>query len=59
MSDLESIGRDDLLGHYKEFYTPGNAFIVIAGDVSRVAKRYLREDNRTVGILLPVRGEEE
>lgn len=34
MSDLKNIGREDLLAHYKKYYTPGNAFIVVAGDVS-------------------------
>lgn len=33
MEDLSSIGRDDLLAHYRSFYCPGNAFIVIVGDI--------------------------
>lgn len=33
MSDISSIQRDDLYNHYKKYYSPHNAFIVIAGDV--------------------------
>jgi zinc protease len=33
MSDIASLGRDDLSRHYKEYYAPDNAFIVIVGDV--------------------------
>lgn len=31
-ADLRRITRDDLYGHYQRFYTPGNAFITVAGD---------------------------
>ncbi len=34
MSDLKNIERDDLLSHYRRYYTPRNAFIVVAGDVN-------------------------
>lgn len=34
MSDLKSITREDLLSYYRKFYTPGNAFIIVAGDVA-------------------------
>ncbi len=34
MSDLKSIGRDDLYSYYKAHYSPGNAVIVIVGDVN-------------------------
>lgn len=37
MSDIESIERDDLLNHYRTYYSPDNAFIVIAGDVNTKA----------------------
>jgi zinc protease len=30
--DLETMTRDDLYGHYRRFYSPGNATIVVAGD---------------------------
>jgi zinc protease len=33
-SDLEAMTRDDLFGHYRRYYTPGNATLVIVGDVS-------------------------
>jgi len=33
--DLESMTRDDLLGHYKTFYAPNNAVLVVAGDFDR------------------------
>jgi zinc protease len=33
MSDLASIEKKDLLQHYRTYYSPGNAFIVVAGDV--------------------------
>ncbi len=32
-SDLESMTRDDLYGHYRKFYVPSNATLVIVGDV--------------------------
>lgn len=32
-SDLEVMSRDDLYGHYRRFYTPSNATLVIVGDV--------------------------
>jgi zinc protease len=31
-SDLRQITRDDLYGHYKQYYTPNNAVIVASGD---------------------------
>jgi zinc protease len=31
-SDLRAITRDDLYTHYQTYYTPGNAFISVAGD---------------------------
>lgn len=32
MTDLTNLTRDDLYRHYKEYYTPGNATIVVVGD---------------------------
>ncbi|MCH7586437.1 MAG: insulinase family protein [Chloroflexi bacterium] len=32
MVDLETISRDDLYNHYREYYTPSNALLAIAGD---------------------------
>lgn len=33
MSDIANIEQEDLVRHYRRFYTPDNAFIVVAGDV--------------------------
>jgi zinc protease len=33
LSDLETMTRDDLYGHYRRFYIPNNATLVIVGDV--------------------------
>jgi zinc protease len=32
MSDLENISPKDLYAHYRKFYSPNNAFIVVVGD---------------------------
>lgn len=34
MSDISSILKEDLFNHYKKYYSPDNAFIVVAGDVA-------------------------
>jgi zinc protease len=33
LSDLQAMTREDLLGHYRRYYVPGNATLVIVGDV--------------------------
>lgn len=33
MSDIQNATTEEALAHYKEFYRPSNAFIVVAGDV--------------------------
>jgi zinc protease len=33
LEDLRSMTRDDLYGHYRRFYVPNNATLVVAGDV--------------------------
>src|SRR5690606_30148578 len=33
LSDVQTMSRDDLYGHYRRFYTPSNATLVIVGDV--------------------------
>lgn len=33
MSDLGNIARADLVSHYKKYYSPGNAVIIVVGDV--------------------------
>lgn len=45
MSDLKSIAQEDLLHHYRRYYSPDNTFIVVAGDIDSEAiinkiKRY-------------------
>jgi zinc protease len=48
LSDLQTMTRDDLFGHYRRFYAPNNATLVIVGDVdtadamSAVVKRFDR-----------------
>jgi zinc protease len=40
LSDLQTMTRDDLYGHYRRFYVPNNATLVIVGDVdTRAAMR--------------------
>jgi zinc protease len=45
-SDVETMTRDDLFGHYRRHYTPANATLVIVGDVEtddalrRVAQQF-------------------
>jgi len=33
--DLRAMTREDLFGHYRTFYAPNNAFLVVAGDFER------------------------
>ena len=33
LTDLQSMTRDDLYGHYRKFYIPNNATLVVVGDV--------------------------
>jgi zinc protease len=33
LSDLQTMTRDDLFGHYRRYYVPSNATLVIVGDV--------------------------
>jgi zinc protease len=45
LSDLQSMTRDDLYAHYRRFYVPANATLVVVGDVDtdevlRQAERY-------------------
>lgn len=34
MTDLERLVRDDVFGHYRQYYVPNNATIVVVGDFS-------------------------
>jgi len=45
MSDLENFTRDDLIRHYRTYYAPNNAFLIVVGDVEaesvlKLAKSY-------------------
>ena len=47
LDDLKSMTRDDLYGHYRRFYVPNNATLVVVGDVDsddvqRKAERHFR-----------------
>jgi zinc protease len=33
MSDIEAISREDLLAHYRAYYIPNNATVIVVGDV--------------------------
>ena len=35
LSDLQTMTRDDVLGHYRRYYAPNNATLVVVGDVER------------------------
>ena len=46
-SDLRRITRDELYGHYKHYYTPNNAVVVLSGRVTMAEAKPLAE--RTYG----------
>jgi zinc protease len=47
LPDLQSMTRDHLYGHYRRYYIPNNATLVVAGDVD--ADDVLRRVERTLG----------
>ena len=49
LQDLQAMGRDDLSGHYRRHYHPGNATLVIVGDVD--ADDVMRRVERHFGLL--------
>jgi zinc protease len=51
LSDLQTMTREDLYGHYRRFYAPNNATLVIVGDVERADA--LREVAKHFGKLDP------
>ena len=53
MHEIEGLGREDALSYYRRFYTPENAILVVAGDVTADEVRAIAE--RTYG-MLPARG---
>ena len=50
-SDLETMTRDDLYGHYRKFYVPSNATLVIVGDVE--ADDVLKKVEKHFGSIAP------
>ena len=51
MSDLNSIERDDLYNHYRTYYTPDNATIIIVGNVK--ADEMVGKIKRSFGDIPP------
>ena len=51
LGDLHAMTRDDLYGHYRRHYTPGNATLVIVGDVD--AAEACRAAERRFGPIAP------
>lgn len=49
--DLERMTRDDLYQHYRRFYAPNNAFLVLSGDIT--VEEALPEVERRFGDLSP------
>jgi zinc protease len=49
MHEIEDLGREDALAYYRRFYTPANAVLVVAGDVTAEEVRALAE--RTYGAV--------
>jgi zinc protease len=49
LSDLETMTRDDLFGHYRRFYIPNNATLVIVGDVD--ADDAIRRAEKHFGVI--------
>ena len=52
--EIESLGREDALAYYQRFYTPENAILIVAGDVTEDDVRKLAED---IYGKIPARGE--
>jgi zinc protease len=49
IDDLRSMSRDDLFGHYRQHYVPGNATLVVVGDVD--ADDVLRRAEKHFGAI--------
>ena len=49
LPDLRSMTRDDLYGHYRRYYIPNNATLVIAGDVD--ARRCAAPRRKALGAI--------
>ncbi len=44
MHEIEDLNREDALAYYNRFYTPENAILIVAGDVTEGEVRALAED---------------
>ena len=57
IDDLRSMTRDDLFGHYRSHYVPGNATLVVAGavDTEDVLRRAQKHFGGLVGTAPPIR----
>ncbi|MGE0043792.1 MAG: M16 family metallopeptidase [Vicinamibacterales bacterium] len=53
LHDLETMTRDDLYGHYRRYYVPANATLVVVGDVD--TDDVLRRAERQFGAIAPGR----
>ena len=51
LQDLQTMTRDDLYGHYRRYYAPNNAVLVIVGDVD--AAEVSRDVERRFGRIEP------
>lgn len=51
LEDLQAIRRDDLYEHYREYYVPNNATLVVVGDVD--ADEVFRAAERRFGHIAP------
>jgi zinc protease len=51
LSDLQTMTRDDLYGHYRRYYVPSNATLVIVGDVDTDA--VLKSVEKQFGAIAP------
>jgi zinc protease len=49
--EIEKLGRDDALAFYRRFYTPNNAVVIVAGDVS--AEQVKADAEATYGKIAP------
>ena len=54
MHEIEDLGREDALAYYGRFYTPENAILIVAGDVTEDEVRKLAEASYG---KIPARGE--
>ena len=57
LEDLQAMKREDLYAHYRRFYVPGNATLVVVGDVSAddVLRRAQRHFGRIPAAPAPAR----